>query len=208
MAKRTRGTQRAKEHTAKKHAAKTSKMSARAAATVILGEPGETRLVEIAEIHVDRDHASASLDQASLDRLARSIAATGQQQAVAVCMREKGGYRLIFGRRRLTAMKQLGVATIRAAVYPPIGEPTIAAARAVENFDRAAIGPIEEAQSILAMCTSIEPKAAEMSVTELREKGVLDAVAKMIAGFAIYGALVGACALGVVGGLLVSGRRR
>lgn len=76
--------------------------------------------------------------------LAASVAADGILQPLAVQPDAGGGYRLIFGARRLDAAKKAGLATVPAVVYPadldPVEDRILAL---VENIQRETIGPFE-----------------------------------------------------------------
>lgn len=102
--------------------------------------------IRIEHIHMDRAALRASVTDESVQQLADSIRQHGLLQAIVVTARDGGGWRLIAGRRRLTACKLLGYTTIPARIVESnyIDEiPALA-----ENLMRLNMSPLEEAEAV------------------------------------------------------------
>lgn len=97
-------------------------------------------------IHLDRSVLRESVTDESVKMLADSIREHGLLQAIVVSPRDGGGYRLIAGRRRLTACRLLGYTTIAARIMEmdTLDElPALA-----ENLMRLNMNPLEEALAV------------------------------------------------------------
>jgi len=102
--------------------------------------------IRIDQIHMDRSALRSSVTDESVKSLAESIRTHGLLQAIVVAEREGGGYRLIAGRRRLTACRILEFLTIPARIVQTeyIDElPALA-----ENLIRLQMNPVEEAEAV------------------------------------------------------------
>lgn len=102
--------------------------------------------VRLDQIHMDRSALRQSVTDESVKSLTESILTHGLLQAIVVTPREGGGYRLIAGRRRLTACKLLNYITIPARIIDTdrIDElPALA-----ENLIRLQMNPLEEAEAV------------------------------------------------------------
>lgn len=103
------------------------------------------------ELDVDRIDRNpyqtrSQFDEAALDELATSIAATGVVQPILVRSTSEGRYQLIAGERRLLASRKAGKTTIPAVVRQASDgqamEMTI-----IENLQRADLNPMEQARA-------------------------------------------------------------
>ena len=102
--------------------------------------------IRIDQIHMDRSALRTSVTDESVKQLADSIRTHGLLQAIVVAEREGGGFRLIAGRRRLTACKLLEFITIPARIVETeyLDElPALA-----ENLIRLQMNPLEEAEAV------------------------------------------------------------
>jgi ParB family chromosome partitioning protein len=104
--------------------------------------------LELAVDLVDRNpfQTRTQFDEAALEELATSIAATGVVQPILVRLIADGRYQLIAGERRLLASRKAGKATIPAIVRQASDgqamEMTI-----IENLQRADLNPMEQARA-------------------------------------------------------------
>lgn len=97
---------------------------------------------------IDRNpyQTRASFNEAALDELAQSIAATGVVQPITVRALPDGRYQLIAGERRWLASRKAGKATVPAVVLVASDEQTMEMT-IVENLQRADLNPIEQARA-------------------------------------------------------------
>lgn len=102
--------------------------------------------IRIDQIHMDRSALRSEVTDESVKSLAESIRTHGLLQAIVVAEREGGGFRLIAGRRRLTACRILEYITIPARIIQTdyVDElPALA-----ENLIRLQMSPVEEAEAV------------------------------------------------------------
>lgn len=102
--------------------------------------------IYIDQIHMDRTALRQNVTEDSVRQLAESIKAHGLLQAIVVAPRQGGGYRLIAGRRRMTACKTLGYTTIPARIMDGTDIDEIPAL--AENLIRLNMNPLEEAEAV------------------------------------------------------------
>lgn len=104
--------------------------------------------LELAVELIDRNpyQTRSHFDEAALDELTTSIAATGVVQPILVRPIADGRYQLIAGERRLMASRKAGKATIPAVVRPASDEQAMEMT-IVENLQRADLNPMEQARA-------------------------------------------------------------
>lgn len=102
--------------------------------------------IYIDQIHMDRIALRQNVTEDSVQQLAQSIRDHGLLQAIVVAPRDGGGWRLIAGRRRLTACKSLGYTTIPARIIDSAQLDEVPAL--AENLIRLNMNPLEEAEAI------------------------------------------------------------
>jgi ParB family transcriptional regulator, chromosome partitioning protein len=104
--------------------------------------------LELALDLIDRNpfQTRSQFDDAALEELATSIAATGVVQPVLVRPVGDGRYQLIAGERRLMASRKVGKETIPAVVKPASDEQAMEIT-IVENLQRADLNPMEQARA-------------------------------------------------------------
>jgi ParB family chromosome partitioning protein len=97
---------------------------------------------------IDRNpfQTRSQFDEAALQELATSIAATGVVQPILVRPIAGGRYQLIAGERRLMASLKAGKATIPAVVRPASDEQAMEMT-IIENLQRADLNPMEQARA-------------------------------------------------------------
>lgn len=123
--------------------------------------------VYIDQIHLDRSALRESVTEESVRQLAESIKSHGLLQAIVVAAREGGGYRLIAGRRRLTACRQLGYTTIPARIIETEHFDEIPAL--AENLVRLQMSPLEEAEAVRKLHE--EKGMSQRDIAELTHHG-------------------------------------
>lgn len=123
--------------------------------------------VYIDQIHLDRSTLRVNVTDDSVSQLAESIRAQGLLQAIVVAQREGGGWRLIAGRRRLTACKLLGYTTIPARILEPEQIDEIPAL--AENLMRLQMSPTEEAEAVRLLHE--EKGMSQREIAELTNHG-------------------------------------
>ena len=104
--------------------------------------------LEIALDLIDRNpfQTRSQFNEAALEELATSIAATGVVQPILVRPVAAGRYQLIAGERRLMASRKAGKATIPAVVRPASDEQAMEMT-IIENLQRADLNPMEQARA-------------------------------------------------------------
>jgi ParB family transcriptional regulator, chromosome partitioning protein len=104
--------------------------------------------LELAVDLIDRNpfQTRSQFDEAALQELATSIAATGVVQPILVRPIAGGRYQLIAGERRLMASRKAGKATIPAVVRPASDEQAMEMT-IIENLQRADLNPMEQARA-------------------------------------------------------------
>lgn len=104
--------------------------------------------LELALDLIDRNpfQTRSQFDEAALEELATSIAATGVVQPILVRPIADGRYQLIAGERRLMASRKAGKATIPAVVRPASDEQAMEMT-IIENLQRADLNPMEQARA-------------------------------------------------------------
>ena len=103
---------------------------------------------EVAVEQIDRSpfQTRTQFDQAALQELAGSIAATGVVQPILVRAVANGRFQLIAGERRLLASKLAGKATIP-AILRNVSDEEAMEMTIVENLQRTDLNPIEQARA-------------------------------------------------------------
>lgn len=105
-----------------------------------------------ADIVVDivHDERSLGISKDEIAELAESILARGQLQAIGVTLfgAPAGKYRLVFGRRRLLAIRHLGNRPVEARMLAVTSDEHLEDLRAIENFHRAELNPVEQARVV------------------------------------------------------------
>jgi ParB family chromosome partitioning protein len=104
--------------------------------------------LELAVDLIDRNpfQTRSQFDEAALEELATSIAATGVVQPILVRPIADGRYQLIAGERRLMASRKAGKATIPAVVRQASDEQAMEMT-IIENLQRADLNPMEQARA-------------------------------------------------------------
>jgi ParB family chromosome partitioning protein len=126
---------------------------------------------EIPVALIDRNpfQTRTRFDQAKLDELAQSIAATGVVQPIVVRQLPAGRYQLITGERRLIASKQAGKATIPAIVRE-VSDEIAMEMTIVENLQRADLNPIEQARAYHRLSTDFHLTQEQMATRTGKER--------------------------------------
>lgn len=127
---------------------------------------GEVQQIPVALIDIPKsktDRQGMSDEELGIPELAQSIATVGMQQPILVAKNDTGRFDLIFGERRLRAVRLLkhertsGIVRDATAIDPVLDQQLVEA-RAVENIHRLDPSPIGEA---LAIADIFEIKLAE-----------------------------------------------
>lgn len=105
----------------------------------------------IEAIRPDPANPRKRFNEEALRRLGTSIRREGLLQPIAVRPDGIGGYLLIAGERRYRASRLEGLPTIRAEIHESITEQKARALALLENFARADLNPMEEAEGIAAL---------------------------------------------------------
>lgn len=137
------------------------KLPAKDRRTALQRESGGKRPPDLAnllldEISVGDDNHRMEIDEEALITLQASIAEHGLQSPILVGLERDGTYTLIYGHRRLEAVKRLGWTSVDCFVAAlPEDESEralfIHEHRAVENLDRESLTPIDEAIAVAAL---------------------------------------------------------
>jgi ParB/RepB/Spo0J family partition protein len=107
---------------------------------------GETRIVSLADIHVDEQfNPRGDVERADLDQLTASIARNGMLQPVLLAPNSDDGYRLIAGGRRFRAAQKARLAEVPAIVRETDSDTGGLELALIENIAREDLNPVEEA---------------------------------------------------------------
>jgi ParB/RepB/Spo0J family partition protein len=88
--------------------------------------------------------------------------------------RNGNGYELIAGERRLRALRLLGRLSVPAIVQPDVNARQALQLALVENVQRVALNPVEEAQAITAMLNVLEMTPAEIAASLGKKIGYVE----------------------------------
>jgi ParB/RepB/Spo0J family partition protein len=147
-------------------------------------------------IHVDLDLLDANpfqprttIDEATLEELAASIAVSGLLQSIAVRPAGSGRYQIVAGHRRVAAFRRLKTASasederrkyrlIPASLKRDMDDTRMAIAAFIENAQREELTPLEEAAALvkikgIAGCATAKELAAAVGQAEHRVKRLL-----------------------------------
>ncbi len=106
---------------------------------------GSLRELPVGEIKPNRYQPRRAFNTAELKELKDSISANGLLQPVLVRKGAHAGYELVAGERRWRAVRELGWKKIPAVVRE-VDDQTLLTLALVENLQRAALSPIDEAE--------------------------------------------------------------
>jgi ParB family transcriptional regulator, chromosome partitioning protein len=126
------------------------------------------------EIHLDQIERNpyqtrTQFDEAKLNELAQSIAASGVVQPIVVRPLPGGRYQLITGERRWLASKKASKATIPAIVRQVSDEQTLEMT-IVENLQRADLNPIEQARAYQRLSNDFKMTQEQMAIRTGKER--------------------------------------
>jgi ParB family transcriptional regulator, chromosome partitioning protein len=110
------------------------------------GEPGKPREIPVGEIDRSPYQTRTRFDEAQLEELAASIAATGVVQPIVVRPVAGGRFQLIAGERRWLASQRAGKETVPAIVRHASDEQAMEMT-IVENLQRTDLNPMEQARA-------------------------------------------------------------
>jgi ParB family chromosome partitioning protein len=111
-------------------------------------------------------------DEGALEELKKSLASSGLLQPIVVRSAEDGGYELIAGERRLRAAQQLGWNNI-GAVVKNVDNKTLLTLALVENIQRDALSPIDEALGYERLMNEFNTSHAEVGELVGRDRSTI-----------------------------------
>ncbi len=127
-------------------------------------ESGDLRQVSITSIRPNPFQPRNSFDEAAISELAQSLRTAGLLQPIVLRPSQDGEYELIAGERRWRAAQQLGWHEI-GAVVRQVDDRTLLALALVENLQRDALSPIDEANGYRRLVEDFD--ASHNDVAEL-----------------------------------------
>lgn len=118
-------------------------------------DSGEVRNLPLAEIRANPFQPRKDFQPGELDELAQSIKENGLLQPLMVrpASGSRGGWELVAGERRLRAVSQLGWSEVQALIRD-VDDQTLLVLALVENLQREALGPMEEAEGYRVLSES------------------------------------------------------
>ena len=137
-----------------------------AAAAEPTGKPLE---IPLDQIERNPYQTRTQFDEAKLNELAQSIAASGVVQPIVVRPLPGGRYQLITGERRWLASKKADKATIPAIVRQVSDEQTLEMT-IVENLQRADLNPIEQARAYQRLSNDFKMTQEQMAIRTGKER--------------------------------------
>lgn len=123
---------------------------------------GALREVPVASIRPNPFQPRKKIDERELAELADSIGTSGLLQPVVVRAVPGGQFELIAGERRWRAIERLGWKTIP-VVVKEADDRTLLTLAIIENIQRAALSPLEEAASYQRLIEEFEASQAEVA---------------------------------------------
>lgn len=108
---------------------------------------------------IDEDVSNHRLvvDGIADDALAASIKANGVQQPIKLAKKPDGRFTLVFGFRRTTQARKLGLPSIPAIIVDGLNATEIRSLQAIENLERKELHPMEEAQFCQDLHDTLDP---------------------------------------------------
>ncbi len=127
-------------------------------------DPSDVRTLPLQRIHPNPFQPRKEFPQEELEELARSIQDNGLLQPILVRRRpgEAGDWELVAGERRLRAVSLLGWSEVPVWVRE-VDDQTLLVLALVENLQREALGPLEEAEGYRTLSESFGLTQAEIS---------------------------------------------
>lgn len=127
--------------------------------------------LEIPLDQIDRNpfQTRTRFDEAQLEELAQSIAASGVVQPIVVRPLGEGRYQLITGERRWLASRKAGKSTIPAIVRQANDEQTLEMT-IVENLQRADLNPMEQARAYQRLSNDFKMTQEQMATRTGKER--------------------------------------
>lgn len=131
-------------------------------------EPKTTALIKaipLGRIKPDPNQPRRSFDEYELGTLAESLKEAGQLTPVQVTQDTEGkGYTLIFGERRWRAAKIAGLKTLKCEVVTSIDAATITVRQLIENRQREAVRPLQEAVAMAELLMQANWTAGKLAI--------------------------------------------
>lgn len=131
-------------------------------------EPKTTALIKaipLGQIAPDPNQPRRSFDEYELGTLAESLKKAGQLTPVQVTQDTEGkGYTLIFGERRWRAAKIAGLKTLKCEVVTAIDAATITVRQLIENRQREAVRPLQEAMAMAELLMRANWTAGKLAI--------------------------------------------
>ena len=125
-------------------------------------QPGEVQKIRIGSILPNPMQPRRSFVQAELEELASSIEENGLLQPIVVRAAAADNYELIAGERRLRAVGILGWDEVPSIVREA-SDKTLLVLALVENLQREALNPLEEAQGYASLGEQFDMKQADIA---------------------------------------------
>jgi ParB family chromosome partitioning protein len=123
---------------------------------------GALVLVPVARVRPNPYQPRRAIDQDALGELASSMASAGLLQPIVVRKAGDDGYELIAGERRLRAAERLGWSEI-GAVVRDVDDRTLLTLALVENLQRDALSPVDEASGYQRLVDEFGASHAEVA---------------------------------------------
>ncbi len=130
---------------------------------------GQALEIPLGQIDRNPFQTRTGIDEAKLNELAQSIAATGVVQPIVVKQLAGGRYQLITGERRLLASRKAGKATIP-AILRSVSDEQAMEMTIVENLQRADLNPMEQARAYQRLATDFRMTQEQMALRTGKER--------------------------------------
>ena len=145
-------------------------------------ETGEVKSLRIEQIAPNPMQPRRNFVQAELEELAASIDANGLLQPVVVRLAEGGGgesYELIAGERRLRAVGILGWDQVPGFVREA-SDRTLLVLALVENLQREALSPLEEAEGYASLAEQFDMKQADIATAVGKDRSTVANLVRLL----------------------------
>jgi ParB family chromosome partitioning protein len=135
-------------------------------------QSGDLRQVPITAIRPNPFQPRNSFDEAAITELAHSLRTAGLLQPVVLRPSEDGTYELIAGERRWKAAQELGWTDI-GAVVREVDDRTLLTLALVENLQRDALSPIDEANGYRRLVEDFDASHSEVAELVGRDRSTI-----------------------------------
>lgn len=132
--------------------------------------------IDVSAISMSPNHPRKVYSDADIESLSQSIMQHGLLQPVCV-IKKSSGFELLFGYRRLLAVKKAGLTSILAIIQSESCDQLVPAV--IENTQREALNPLDEAEALQALCSKHKYSLKDLSHLVNKSVSLLSEIRKL-----------------------------